>query len=114
MHKYWKKYLELLDSDINTKVFDNLKNLLVCTLLFAAGSNVLHGDQPLFIGLEGSNLAGWGLIAVSALLTLLNVSDGIRKLSRLPYHTALQILLCLLYLVLAERVVEIVWSFRAE
>lgn len=44
---------------------------------------------------------------------LLSVSDGLRRLSRLPYHMAFQIILGLVYLVLAVRVVEIVWDFRA-
>jgi len=67
----------------------------------------------MFLGLFAADVAGWSLIAVSALLMVLNVSDGLRRLSRLPYHTAFQVLLFLIYLVLAVRVVEIVWDFRA-
>ncbi|AMS14395.1 MULTISPECIES: hypothetical protein [Pseudomonas] len=114
MRKLWRKYLDLLDGDLNTRVFDNVKNLLVCALLFAAGTNALHSDHHLFLGLFGSSLTGWGLIGVSALLMLLNVSDGLRRLARLPYHRLLQVALFLVYLVLAVRVVEIVWNFRAE
>jgi FtsH-binding integral membrane protein len=113
MGKLWRKYLALLDTEFTTQVFDNIKNLLVCALLFAAGTNALHSEHHLYMGLMASNVAGWVLIAVSALLMLLNVSDGIRRLSRLRYHTAFQILLFLIYLVLAVRVVEIVWDFRA-
>ncbi|CAN7541400.1 MULTISPECIES: hypothetical protein [Pseudomonas] len=113
MSKLWRKYLALLDTDFTTQVFDNIKNLLVCALLFAAGTNALHSDQYLFMGFLTSSLAGWGLILLSAVLMLLNVSDGLRRLSRLPYHTAFQIILFLVYLVLAVRVVEIVWNFRA-
>lgn len=114
MRKLWRKYLDLLDGDLNTRVFDNFKNLLVCALLFAAGTNALHSEQHVFMGLFGSSLTGWGLITVSALLMLLNVSDGLRRLAKLPYHRVLQVALFLLYLVLAVRVVEIVWNFRAE
>ncbi|WP_223487198.1 hypothetical protein [Pseudomonas sp. A-RE-19] len=113
MSKLWRKYLALLDTDFTTKVFDNIKNLVVCALLFAAGTNALHGEHQLFMGFFASNLAGWGLILVSAVLMLLNISDGVRRLSRLPYHTVFQIILFLAYLVLAVRVVEIVWDFRA-
>ncbi|MCO8309352.1 hypothetical protein [Pseudomonas mandelii] len=113
MGKLWRKYLALLDTDFTTQVFDNIKNLLVCALLFAAGSNALHSDHSLFLGLLASSLTGWGLIAVSGILMLLSVSDGLRRLSRLPYHTAFQIILFLIYLILALRVVEIVWAFRA-
>ena len=63
--------------------------------------------------LTASNLAGWGIIAISALLTLLNVCDGLRKLAKLRYHTALQIVLFLAYVLVAGRIVEVVWNFRA-
>jgi hypothetical protein len=114
MRNLWKKYLELLDQDLTTQVFDNVKNLLVCALLFAAGTNALQGDHEVFMGLLVSRLAGWGLIGFSGLLLLLNISDGLHRLAKLRYHTGLQVVLFLLYLFLAIRVVEIVWSFRAE
>lgn len=114
MRELWKKYIGLLDRDLCTQVFDNIKNLLVCALLFAAGTDALHGNHQIFMGLFGSNLAGWGLISVSAVLMLLSISDGLHRLAKLRYHTLLQIILFLLYLILATRVVEIVWSFRAE
>ncbi|WP_347900687.1 hypothetical protein [Pseudomonas purpurea] len=114
MRKFWNWYLALLDNDLNAKIFDNIKNLLVCALLFAAGTNALQGHHELFLGFFGPTLTGWGLIAVSGCLMVLNVSDGVRKLSNLRYHILLQVLFCLLYLVLAVRIVEIVWGFRAE
>jgi len=106
MSKLWRKYLTLLDTDFTTQVFDNIKNLLVCALLLAAGTNALHSGHHLYMGLLASDFAGWVLI-------VLNVSDGLRRLSRLRYHTAFQVVLFLVYLVLAIRVVEIVWDFRA-
>ncbi|AZE66747.1 hypothetical protein SAMN05216475_2628 [Pseudomonas synxantha] len=114
MRTLWTRYLALLDNDLSTQIFDNVKNLLVCALLFAAGTNTLVGQRELFIGVFASNVAGWGLIILSTLLMLLNVSDGIRRLANLRYHLALQLLLILMYVVVAERVVEIVWGFRAH
>jgi hypothetical protein len=113
MRRLWRKYLQVLDKDLNTQVFDNIKNLLVCALLFAAGTETLRNDQPFFLGMFAANVAGWGLIAVSALLMFLSISDGLRRLAKLRYHVMFQIVLCLLYLVVAIRVVEIVWRFRA-
>ncbi|MFO2465047.1 hypothetical protein OOJ96_14640 [Pseudomonas sp. 15FMM2] len=113
MHKIWKRYIHLLDNDLCTKIFDNVKNLLVCALLFAAGTDVLSGSYELFLGVLASSLAGLGLIIVSTLLMLLNISDGIRRLARLRYHLVLQILLLLTYVLIAGRVVEIVWNFRS-
>jgi hypothetical protein len=114
MHRLWRKYRALLDNDLNTKIFDNIKNLLVCAFLFAAGTNALRGGHQMFMGVFGESVAGWGLIVFSALLMLMNISDGLRRLARLRYHVLFQIILCLLYLVIAERIVEIVWNFRAD
>lgn len=114
MRKLWKRYVHWLDLDLNTKVFDNVKNLLVCALLFAAGTNVLSSQHEVFMGLVGASFTGWVLIGVSALLMLLNISDGLHRLARVRHHRAVQTIFCVLYLILAFRMVEIVWDFRAE
>lgn len=114
MRKLWVRYLYLLEHDLSTQVFDNLKNLMVCALLFAAGTSTLGTRHELFLGVLMYDAAGWGLIMMSAVLMILNVSDGIRRLSRLRYHTVIQALVCLVYLVIAVRVVEMVWAFRAD
>ena len=114
MSKLWRRYLDLLDHDLNTKVFDNFKNLVVCALLFAAGSKALTGNREIFMSLWGSQLTGLGLIVVSAVLMLMNISDGLHRLAKLRYHVLLQVVFCLLYLIIAIRVVEMVWSFRAD
>jgi len=112
--RLWRRYMTLLDKDLNKEVFENLKNLLVCAFLFAAGTNALHGKPFLFMGLFVSSVAGWGLIVISGMLMFMNICDGLRKLARLRYHVVLQVILFLLYIILAMRIVEIVWGFRAE
>jgi hypothetical protein len=94
-------------------IFDNIKNLLVCALLFAAGTSALRADYQQFIGVLVAGATGWGLIGVSAVLMFLNVSDGIRRLGKLRYHVAIQVLVSLVYLLIAARLVEVVWAFRA-
>lgn len=114
MQKLWRRYLSLLDNDLNTKIFDNIKNLLVCAFLFAAGTNALNSNPRMFLGVFGSTATGSGLILLSAVLMVMNISDGLRRLSRLRHHVAFQILLFVLYIVVAERLVEIVWNFRVD
>jgi hypothetical protein len=114
MRKLWIRYLYLLEHDLSTQVFDNLKNLLVCALLFAAGTSTLGMRHELFLGVLVYDAAGWGLIVMSGLLLILNVSDGIRRLARLRYHVLIQALVCITYLIIAGRVVEMVWAFRAD
>jgi hypothetical protein len=113
MRKIWARYVELLEQDFSTQIFDNIKNLLVCALLFAAGTSALRADYQQFIGVLVAGATGWGLIGVSAILMFLNVSDGIRRLGKLRYHVAIQVLVSLVYLLIAARLVEVVWAFRA-
>jgi len=114
MKKLWVFYLNLLENDLCTKVFDNVKNLLVCALLFAAGTSALHAEQPVMLGLLSTRVTGAGLIVISALLMFLTISDGLHRVARMRYHKLLQLMLWVFYLVLAVRIVQLVWSFRAD
>jgi hypothetical protein len=114
MHRLWQRYLALLDNDLSPKIFDNFKNMVLCALLLAAGTDALRKGHPLFMSPVDSSTTGWGLIAIAAILMVLNLSDGIRRLSRLRYHTVWQILIVVLYVLISERVVELVWNYRAE
>jgi hypothetical protein len=105
MQRLWKRYLEWLDKDLSTKVFDNFKNMVLCALL---------SGTHMFMSPLASGSTGWGLITISVVLMLLNMSDGIRRLSRLRYHTILQILIVVIYVLVSERVVEMVWNYRAD
>ncbi|WP_312596755.1 hypothetical protein [Stutzerimonas nitrititolerans] len=114
MKKIWTAYLKLLENDLCTKVFDNVKNLLVCALLFAAGTSALHTQQPAILGLLSMQVTGSGLILISALLMFLNISDGLHRVARLRYRMLIQLTLWFFYLILAVRMVQLVWSFRAD
>lgn len=114
MHRLWKRFLELLDNDVSPKIFDNFKNMVLCALLLAAGTDALRSGHHLFMSPMAAGTTGWGLIVISGILMVLNISDGIRRLSRLRYHTVLQILIVVVYVVVSERVVEMVWNYRAD
>lgn len=114
MRRILKKFWSQLDEGVIKDVFDNLRNFLVCALLFAAGNNALYGESRLFLGLFVTHLAGWGMICLATILMLLNICDGLKKLSKLRYHVAFQVLVCLFYIIMAERIVELVWNFRSS
>lgn len=114
MGRILKKLWSQLDEGVIKDVFDNLRNFLVCALLFAAGNNALYNDSRLFLGVLIFHLAGWGLICLATILMLLNICDGLKKLSRLRYHTALQVLVCLFYIILSIRLVELIWNYRSS
>lgn len=60
MQKLWMRYSQLLDKDLNAKIFDNFKNMVLCALLFAAGTNALHSDHKLFMSITATNMLGGG------------------------------------------------------
>ena len=76
MGRILKKFWLQLDEGVIKDVFDNLRNFLVCALLFGAGSNALHGDSRLFLGLFVSHLAGWGLIWSASLMLWVSPAGG--------------------------------------
>lgn len=114
MRRFLTKFWSQLDEGIIKDVFDNLRNFLMCALLFAAGNDALYGDSRLLLGLFVSHLVGWGMICLAAALMLLNICDGLKKLSKLRYHVVFQVLVCLFYIIMAERIVELVWNFRSS
>ncbi|MGH8435281.1 MAG: hypothetical protein ACRERX_12550 [Pseudomonas sp.] len=109
---YLQRLNRALEQGLAKDVFDNLRNFLMCALLFAAGTEALHDSRQVFLGPFPSSLAGWGLIGLAAVLTLLNIWDGLHKLARLKRRLLLQAAVCVVYVLLALRVVEIVWNFR--
>lgn len=113
MRTWLARFNRLLDQGLNKEVFDNLRNLLMCALLLAAGTEAVRTKTQLLLDVFSTLVAGWGLILLASVLMLLNMFDGLRKLARTRHHLGLQVLLCLIYVVVAVRVVEIVWNFRA-
>ena len=93
-------------------IFDHLRNLFYCSLIIAAGSYV-HANPPEWAQrISVSEVFGYPIIAVGVLLMLLNLADGIYKLSKLEHPVLLSMLTTLFYLVLAVRLVEIMIIFR--
>lgn len=93
-------------------IFDHLRNLFYCALIIAAGSYA-HANPPEWaLLISASAIFGYGIIAIGVLLMLLNLVDGIYKLSKLEHPVILSILITLFYLALAVRLVEIMIVFR--
>jgi hypothetical protein len=93
-------------------IFDHLRNLFYCALIIAAGSYV-HANPPEWaLRISAREVFGYPIIAIGVLLMLLNLADGIYKLSKLEHPVLLSILITLFSLVLAVRLVEIMIIFR--
>ena len=110
--KKLKQINSALDEGFCKSVFDHLRNFLMCTFLLAIGTNELKEHTSQLFGFIPSQSSGLGVIGISFILILLNLYDGIRKISSSKYHLLLTIILVALYIIFSIRVIEMAWNFR--
>lgn len=97
-------------------IFDHVRNLLVATIVVAAGldtakrsdaEDALHSfANPVFIS--------YIVVSLGILLIAANFFDGLHKLKRFRWHVLLQFALGLAYLFISVRIVQIVVFFRTH
>lgn len=103
-----------LEEGLTKAIFDHLRNFLMCTFLLAIGSYALKQHSGMFLGLVPLETTGGGIIALSIVLILLNLYDGILKLRKKKYHWSLSWILASIYIFLSLRIVEMAWDFRVD
>ncbi|HUG56784.1 MAG TPA: hypothetical protein VL002_00940 [Candidimonas sp.] len=109
------KALEIFFAQEKTKpIFDHLRNLLVCTLLLAAGSFQLKQPFGIFADSVFQSLLGYGVVAMAVILILLNLLDGIYKLSKIRHPFIFKLGLIVAYIIITIRVVVVTSLFRVS
>ncbi len=103
----------LFNHETTKEIFDHIKNFLVCAFLLTIGMNEFKQHSSLFFDLVPYQLSGAGVILLSVSLFLINLNDGVNKISKSKHHVLLTILLITLYIFLSVRVIEMAWQFRA-
>jgi len=101
-----------IDSGKMKSLFDHVKNLVVFSLLLALGTNDLHQHKSDVVGIFPSHYLGIGVITFAVILILLNLYDGVRRLSKLEHHKLFTFFMISLYIFLTIRVVEVAWYYR--
>jgi len=110
--KILKDFTAILDAGFADEVFKHLRNFIMCTLILAIGTNELKVQSSLLFGLIPSNVSGIGVLGLALILITLNLTDGIRKISKAKYQKVFTILLIVVYITFSIRVVEMAWNFR--
>ena len=95
-------------------IFDHMRNLLMCTLLLAAGHFQLKHPAGIFADSTLQRYLGYGVVGVAVALILLNLLDGMCQLNKLRHPVFLKICLIIVYVVVAIRVVVVTSSFRVS
>jgi hypothetical protein len=108
----WLK-IKLLDEGGIDEIFSHLRNLVLATIVIAAGSYATtQPDQVKLFGFLKPELAGYGIEALGVILVGLNFLDGIYKLTRLGSHLLLKIALAVVYLVISIRLIYFIVLLR--
>ena len=102
-----------IDDGIINNIFIHVRNYVVCSLILAAGFYAIKNPRNLLLGTKADEIAGVVTIVFGLLLILINLYDGIYKLSKYKRHFLLHILLLVIYLFVTLRIFEIIWNFRS-
>jgi hypothetical protein len=96
------------------EIFSHLRNLLMATVIIAAGSYVIRraADVELF-GVLNLELSGIAIAIVGFVLFFLNLIDGLLKINRLGGRLALKISFVALYVFFSLRIVQFVVLLRS-
>jgi len=104
--------VQLFDNGVLRLIFENTRNMAVSSLITAAGLEVVRAG-PGDLDLVNPTLAGYVVVIIGVSLLLLNLGDGLWRLSRMKSHLVLQFLLCGAYAFIFWRVVYLVLYFKA-
>ena len=105
---------KLLEENGIEAIFSHLRNLLMATVVIAAGFYGLRKPADVtLVGVLDLGIAGVGVVAIGVLLVGLNLLDGYHKLTRLGISMTLRIALVGLYIFVSLRLVQFLVLLRA-
>lgn len=113
--RQWRQFVSdaLFDRGGLKLIFEHARNLVVATLIIAAGLEASHGSRKIALAIDAFIIGN--LVALVGLaLLVLNFLDGLRLLTRLHAPRLLQWLLALTYVVFSWRVAQLVLMFRSH
>lgn len=101
----------LFEKGASRQIFDHARNLVVATFVLAAGLEAIEHD-PRYIGPLYFRSAGYVVVAIGAALVLLNLTDGMHRLSKARLPRLWHAVLVGFYVVLFWRVTHLILLFR--
>jgi hypothetical protein len=96
------------------EIFENLRNLVVCAVIIAAGLFEMDHPSGLVRWIDWNIALGWGMVAIGVDFTLLNLVMGLSHLSKLAFPKSSMLLLCLIYVIASLRLVTVMTAFRSS
>ena len=110
----WRRIAQALLNDATIDaIFTHVRNLVVATLVLAAGIHATRADSVRSIpGVLDVGVAGYVVAVIGGGLILLNLANGLYKLSKTQWPVLLQVLLIVAYLLGSIRVARLLLAFR--
>jgi hypothetical protein len=104
---------ELFDENGLDTIFAHMRNLVVASLIVAAGAFAAReSDKSQLLSVADAAYVGYGAAFVGVLLLLLNLVDGLRRLTRRRHHIDLRAVLIAIYVILSVRLAQLLFIFR--
>ncbi|MGO4717105.1 hypothetical protein [Bradyrhizobium sp. 2TAF24] len=96
-------------------VFEHVEKIIIGTLIISAGAHVSSTEPAIqLFGYLRHSFVGLGVELFGIALLVMNFIDGLFKLSKRQWHTALQIILAVSYFALSVRLIQLILAFRGE
>lgn len=103
----------LLDEGGLKELFDHVRNLLMATLIIAAGAYVIKQGAAIEpLGVLYDEFVGYVVLAIGALLAVLNALNGLHQLNKQQWHVGIRVVAIALYVVATVRLIQLVVVFR--
>ena len=101
-----------LNQGIAADIFNNLRNLVTCTLIFAAAMTAPKHHESLTVFGSFQFYMGSFIALIAIALALLNLYDGAFRIIRRGRHGSLVIAFVVVYVVLSVRIGQLLWELR--
>jgi hypothetical protein len=94
-------------------LFDHVRNLLMATLIIAAGGYVIRQAATIeLFGVLYDELTGYIVLAIGAFLGILNALYGLYQLNKQKWHIGIRIVVIVIYVVGTLRLIQLVVVLR--
>jgi len=103
----------VLDNEGLETIFTHARNVLTGAAVLAAGMYAVnHFSTNRLPGMWNLRFAGYVVAGVGAMLLLLNLLSGLRRLARRKHHLVLRIIAIVIYTGLSIRLTQVIVYFR--
>jgi hypothetical protein len=103
----------LFDEGGVEEIFRHARNLVIATLVMAAGNHAIDNAPPMkALGVIDIRVTGYSVVVLGILLFGINFVDGLYRLSKLKQSVFLQFAVIAIYLLVTVRVAQLIIALR--